>query len=741
MADIIQWRRDGSNNWSTANPVMADGEVGYATDASMFKIGNGISSWNNLPYYSSGGGGGGNTLTMFANSNTTQSSSGTANISSLNFAGAGIASVGVTNGSVIISVPSGGGAGDGVNIVSMMTSTAGGGTGGATFSTISGSIGLMAGSNITLSQTSDSIKIYGLGQAFSADASSTFQTLTLQNSNGISFSNNAGAVRITHDLQYTSNTSNITSNALHTSASRVINIVAATNNAGGGTASLSSNVSFSAANGLTFYTSAGGAVVGSYSVPTVTNSSWSVSDNATSGTVGRLAFTNLNGVTLSLSTGTGGSHTIVGSHNGLTSQSNQTGNLYVTANSTQLSSTAGIDHRSLSFAGAGVASVGVSQGVVVISVPSGGGAGDGVNIVSMLTSTSGGSTAGATFSNSNVSIGLMAGSKILLSQTSNTIVIQADTSQDFWSIAGNTAGASNTYAWTNDGLYLAGGSNITLSQNGSTLTIVGAAGGGGNTDSYFANMDYMQGSTTLTMLQSTSHICPLDIRNDISVGFLRMLMSGTNLAASTTAVTSGNTSFTCGYTKSHNFVFYSRMNGASSDSLNSYFSTQITEAFANTISCATNSTQFSYSNRYTMPHMSGSIGFTKDYSSSAASINIHTSHETGLSGLKVVDFPMNTSFSAGQYWIMYGASSNTATQAAAYTVGLRGLVSFVNFGVSQPALAFGTFDSATNSSVMMNQGLGSFSTAGGSTVSRLGFSNISSTSAHNLPYYQMIRIT
>ena len=109
--------------------------------------------------------------------------------------------------------------------------------------------------------------------AFSADASSTFQTLTFQNSNGVSFSNNAGAVRVTHDLQYTSATSAITSNALNTSASRVINIVAATNNTGGGTASLSSNVSFSAANGLTFYTSAGNAIVGSYTVPTQTNQS------------------------------------------------------------------------------------------------------------------------------------------------------------------------------------------------------------------------------------------------------------------------------------------------------------------------------------------------------------------------------------------------------------------------------------------------------------------------------------
>ena len=40
--------------------------------------------------------------------------------------------------------------------------------------------------------------------AFSADASSTFQTLTFQNSNLVSFSNNAGAIRVTHDLMASS---------------------------------------------------------------------------------------------------------------------------------------------------------------------------------------------------------------------------------------------------------------------------------------------------------------------------------------------------------------------------------------------------------------------------------------------------------------------------------------------------------------------------------------------------------
>ena len=57
------------------------------------------------------GGGGGTAATVYATGNTTQSSSGTQALSSLIFRGEGIASVGMTNGSVVVSVPSGGGAG------------------------------------------------------------------------------------------------------------------------------------------------------------------------------------------------------------------------------------------------------------------------------------------------------------------------------------------------------------------------------------------------------------------------------------------------------------------------------------------------------------------------------------------------------------------------------------------------------------------------------------------------------
>lgn len=183
-----------------------------ATNASVTLNSNGIAISVAAP-------GAGGTATAFAASNTTQSSSGTFALSSIVFAGAGIASVGVTNGSVVISVPSGGGAGDGGNTLAAGTRTA----------TSSGAV-------------------------------------LFSDSNGVSWGLNAvngTQMTLQHELQYTSQTSAITSNALNTSASRVINLVAATNSTAGGAASLSGNVSFSANNGITFYTSAGNAIVGS----------------------------------------------------------------------------------------------------------------------------------------------------------------------------------------------------------------------------------------------------------------------------------------------------------------------------------------------------------------------------------------------------------------------------------------------------------------------------------------------
>ena len=50
MAVKIQLRRDTASNWSTNNPVLAEGEIGIEIDTTLMKVGDGTSAWNDLPY-------------------------------------------------------------------------------------------------------------------------------------------------------------------------------------------------------------------------------------------------------------------------------------------------------------------------------------------------------------------------------------------------------------------------------------------------------------------------------------------------------------------------------------------------------------------------------------------------------------------------------------------------------------------------------------------------------------------
>lgn len=47
---LIQPRRGTSDQWISANPVLAVGEMGYETDSRKFKYGDGLSNWLDLPY-------------------------------------------------------------------------------------------------------------------------------------------------------------------------------------------------------------------------------------------------------------------------------------------------------------------------------------------------------------------------------------------------------------------------------------------------------------------------------------------------------------------------------------------------------------------------------------------------------------------------------------------------------------------------------------------------------------------
>ena len=50
MAIQIQFRRGTATEWSTVNPILAEGEMGIELNTDLFKIGNGVDPWNDLQY-------------------------------------------------------------------------------------------------------------------------------------------------------------------------------------------------------------------------------------------------------------------------------------------------------------------------------------------------------------------------------------------------------------------------------------------------------------------------------------------------------------------------------------------------------------------------------------------------------------------------------------------------------------------------------------------------------------------
>lgn len=48
MATRMQQRRGTASQWTTANPILAAGEIGYETDTGEFRVGDGVNAWDDL---------------------------------------------------------------------------------------------------------------------------------------------------------------------------------------------------------------------------------------------------------------------------------------------------------------------------------------------------------------------------------------------------------------------------------------------------------------------------------------------------------------------------------------------------------------------------------------------------------------------------------------------------------------------------------------------------------------------
>lgn len=47
----ICFRRATLKEWETANPVLNDGEIGYVKDDNSSKVGDGVTAWNDLKWF------------------------------------------------------------------------------------------------------------------------------------------------------------------------------------------------------------------------------------------------------------------------------------------------------------------------------------------------------------------------------------------------------------------------------------------------------------------------------------------------------------------------------------------------------------------------------------------------------------------------------------------------------------------------------------------------------------------
>jgi hypothetical protein len=51
----IRTRRDIAAIWTSVNPIMREGEEGLETDTKKYKVGDGVTAWNSLAYWTDGG--------------------------------------------------------------------------------------------------------------------------------------------------------------------------------------------------------------------------------------------------------------------------------------------------------------------------------------------------------------------------------------------------------------------------------------------------------------------------------------------------------------------------------------------------------------------------------------------------------------------------------------------------------------------------------------------------------------
>jgi hypothetical protein len=660
------------------------------------------------------------------------------------------------NGSTVSIIGTSGGGGGGGNVVAAGTQTA------ATSGTVkfSNSNGITFGMSNSSIVTASHNALTGLTLT-APNGSFTFSNLRFLDINGLSFVTTAGApdgaVKASMDwagnafaLSNTTQSSSgpLTITALSVRGHGILSagisngsiVLSATQSdqafsAQGGSSAFQT-LSFSNANGFTFSNNAG-QVVGSYTVPTVTNSSMTISDAATSGTLARLAFTNLNGITLSLSSGAGGSHTIVGSYQRL-SVSNAIASVGSATNSgTNTTRFAADDHIHAGVFSMGVSTAGNTAGntrvdvgrfvlqgsgnitmsqitaanaLNTINISVAAAAGDGGNILAAGTRTAG-SNSSVLFSNSNnITFGLDAVAGSIMTASFDPINIGM-------SNLGNTAGTSGTVDGAGAQFVFAGVTPISLSQsvNGSSATLSVYA----PVISTFEPMPLAGLSTNSVAAgnatSSPVSVWPFVVNHPLTGGIMDLMFSAAFLTVGTS---SGR------QTMGIHAGLYQRGAGANSTRLESV----VTQSVG--FSITGNNSSYSI-NQITTTNYTG-YGATAQTASAGSSIS------SGYTGIKKIGIPINSYLSPGQYWLGLMGTNSTSSVNVGLSLSYFGAVVATQATAMAPMGSFSSAYSTGSNPVggRWADGLGVWSSAGSVTAlpASINFASITASANSVQPH-------
>jgi hypothetical protein len=262
---------------------------------------------------------------------------------------------------------------------------------------------------------------------------------------------------------------------------------------------------------------------------------------------------------------------------------------------------------------------------------------------------------------------------------------------------------------------------------------------GGVTASSFGNLPLVGDLTATSNFGVSKFIQPFFLPYAVSADYIRFPEScALTRTSQATSASTFNQSFSRFQTA--NIIIYTRGTGASSQSLQSYFSTSASQAYG--FECTgsnnqgTTTSYLTYLLQGVTSSSSQSSAFTGTQTS--ASWPMETSQFSRMTGVHWLEIPFATSLSAGEYYL--GIQFSSASSNSFVNTQMAAVVNFLSTHQPLVATQIGIITQINGAAgTRYLDGLGTWTSAGGSTTSAIAFTNITHQNSAPQIFFQMLK--